>query len=110
MKERGNVWWVQRKFGTLGVIARSLETKTKAIARQREDLLIHLLDKGWTDLLLAFKSGRFRIDQLVEARDTETSSPAGNVERAWQGVSRHGPTGRRSLRSSQPKASTRRGE
>ena len=72
MKKRGNVFWVQRKFGTLGVIARSLETKSRAIARQREDLLIHLLDKGWTDLLLAFKTGQLQIDQLVEARDTET--------------------------------------
>ena len=67
MRKRGKTYYVKRKFGTIGMITRSLGTSSKTRARQLEDMLLWLHGKGWFDLIRSFKAGELEIDRLAEA-------------------------------------------
>lgn len=68
--KRGNVWYFKRKLGQFGKVYKSLHARSKAVARERERIVLKLLKNAHWEPLRAWVEGRVTIQRLHEAHDT----------------------------------------
>jgi len=69
--KRGNgVLYVKRRLPSVGRVYRSLGTKNRRRARQYEDVLERLCDRGHADLVRLWLEGRVSLAELVEHYET----------------------------------------
>lgn len=67
--KRGNVWYFKRKLGQFGKVYKSLHARSKALARERERIVLKLLKNAHWEPLRAWVEGRVSIQRLHEAHD-----------------------------------------
>ena len=70
MWRRGRTWYLKRELPGIGRVYKSLGTTRVALAREREELLLRLAERGHLDLVRAWLEDRLRLPQLVEAHAT----------------------------------------
>jgi integrase len=67
MWRRGRTWYLKREVPGIGRVYKSLGTTRVAHAREREELLLKLAERGHLDLVRAWLEGHMRLSALVEA-------------------------------------------
>ncbi len=67
MWRRGRTWYLKRELPGIGRLYKSLGTTRVAVAREREELLLRLAERGHLELVRAWLEGRMRLPALVEA-------------------------------------------
>ncbi len=70
MWRRGRTWYLKRELPGIGRIYKSLGTTRVALAREREELLLRLAERGYLELVRAWIGDRLRLPQLIEAHAT----------------------------------------
>jgi integrase len=70
MRRRGRTWYFKREIPGIGRVYRSLGTPRVALAREREELLLRLAERGHLELVRAWLDDRLQLPQLVEAHAT----------------------------------------
>lgn len=68
--KRGPYWYVKRTFRGIGLVYRSLGTKSLARAKALEAMLVTLHDGGRSDVVRAFTDGRVSAQEIAEYHDT----------------------------------------
>jgi len=67
MWRRGRTWYLKRELPGLGRVYKSLGTTRVAVAREREELLLKLAERGHLDIVRAWLDDALQLPALVEA-------------------------------------------
>lgn len=71
-KDRDGCWYMDRDLPGFGRVKKSLDTRSKGVASQREALIISLAQQGQSNALKAFIDGRVHIQTLMAAMASGT--------------------------------------
>ncbi len=67
MWRRGRTWYLKRDIPGIGRVYKTLGTTRVAVAREREELLIRLAERGYLEPVRGWLDGALRLPALVEA-------------------------------------------
>ena len=80
---RGGVWYTDRVYPGVGRVNKSLDALYEVVASRREQMLLRLCERGQHRAVMAWKAGRFSIQELEHAYEEGSAAVQRLIE--WAG-------------------------